>query len=110
MPYRKLPAWVNYFSEIIASKTSGLVATKYGYHCLRVAVMLSPIFFVPTIWEAWTAENIDVFRTVTWPSMISSNVANFILLCQGNHDWCVRLCAMAWLTITLFMVLAIVVR
>ncbi len=110
MVYRIIPTIVNDFSDFVATKTKCLVSTNSGKYCLRIIVLFGPIFFLPTLWIAWTAENIDLLRTSTWPLLLLVHIASFILLACHESDWCVRLCTIVWFLITLMIVIAIIVR
>lgn len=106
----KIPVFINNISNNVANKTSNIVSTKYGNHYLRIIVMLGPAFFVPTIWEVWTANNIETFKTLTWPLMLLVHVASFVILSHNKSDWCVRLCTILWFLMTVTIVLAIIFR
>lgn len=110
MPYRKLPGLVDSLSGLVVSKTYYLTKTKRGLYTLRIIVALGPLFFIPTVYEVWVAENIDAFRTITWPLMLSVHIAAFIMLSCGDNDWCIRLCTLLWFVVTLLIVIAIVIR
>lgn len=106
---RKLPLYVNNFSEAVVNITDGLVDGKFGF-CLRFVVILGPVFFVPTVWKVWTYDNIESFRSVTWPLMLVVHIAGFIILCHNKSDWCIRFCTIIWFLMTSLIVLAINVR
>ncbi len=107
---RKLPIYVNSFSDVVANKTGSLVDTKYGNFYLRIIVLLGPVFFIPTIWEVWTSANIDSFKTPTWSLMLIVHIAAFIILSHHKSDWCVRFCTVLWFFMTASIVLATIVR
>ncbi len=110
MALRLIPMAVNSLSDFVATKTKCLVSTNSGIYCLRSIVLLGPIFFLPTLWMAWTADNIDLLRTPTWPLMLFVHIAFFILLSCYVSDWCARLCTIMWFLITLMIVIATIVR
>ncbi len=110
MTLRLIPSAVNCISDFVATKTKCLVSANFGKYCLRIIVLLGPIFFLPTLWMAWTADNIDLLRTATWPLMLFVHVAFFILLSAHDSDWCARLCTIMWFMITSLIVIATIVR
>ena len=79
MVYKVVPLAVNSISRFVVARTSVFVSKKRGLVILRSLILLGPIFYLPTLWEVWTATNIDAFRTVTWPFLLSGQVS--LLFC-----------------------------
>ena len=59
-------------------------------------MVIGPFTLVPTVWEAWTASNIDALRTATWPTMIIVDLAFLINVCR-NGDWKIQLTVLLWI-------------
>lgn len=83
------------FAAQVAKLTTAFVKTKAGQIFLSLS-LVGPVTFLPTVWEAWTAPNIDAFRTLTWPMMIVVNTSVFVSVCH-NGDWRVRLSMILWI-------------
>jgi hypothetical protein len=103
-----IPKLVDAVSERIAYATAGFVQTRAGKIFL-VLVLVGPLTFLPTLWEAWTAENIDVFRTYTWPALVVINISA-TLGAIHNGDWRLRLVMIMWSLVFILMFIATLVR
>lgn len=103
-----VPKLVDAVSERIRIHTEKFVETRLGKMFLSVT-LLGPLMFFPTVWEAWTAPNIDVLRTPTWPMLTLVNTAALILL-SHKGDWIMRLVTMAFVCLMGAMTLAIILR
>ena len=90
----QLPKMIDAISASVARITKPFVETRIGKIFLSV-ILLGPLTFLPTIYEAWTAPNIDALRTFTWPFMIVVNVA-VLLSVVHNGDWRMRLVMFVW--------------
>ena len=95
-------------SDVIARATKGFVQSKLGKLFLSI-VLLGPLTFIPTIWAAWTAPNIDSLRTLTWPLMIVINVSAGLNVVH-NGDWRMRLVSAVWTLMMAAVFIAILVR
>ena len=83
------------FAARVAKLTNSFIQTKTGQLFLALS-LVGPVTFLPTVWEAWTAPNIDALRTLTWPMMVVVNTSVFISVCH-NGDWRVRLSLILWI-------------
>lgn len=111
MVYKVVPLAVNSISRFVVARTSVFVSKKRGLVILRSLILLGPIFYLPTLWEVWTATNIDAFRTVTWPFLLSGQVSSFVLLShEPESDWGVKLCILAWIIMTILVMMAVFCR
>ena len=104
-----IPKVLDGLSDFVVSKTGFAVIGRHQY-VLRIIILMGPIFFLPTLYEVWTAENIEVFRTATWPLMLIVHIAFFVSISHHRSDWCARLCTIIWFLITLLIVIATIVR
>ena len=103
-----IPGKIDAISGVLASKTKNFVETKLGKLFLSI-VLLGPLTFIPTIYVAWTGENIDSLRTLTWPLMIIINSS----ACLGvihNGNWQMRLVMIVWVVAMLAVYIATLVR
>ncbi|GMQ95024.1 MAG: hypothetical protein BMS9Abin13_134 [Patescibacteria group bacterium] len=96
------------FAELVSGKTKRFIETRIGKIFLSL-MLIGPITFLPTVWEAWTASNIDVLRTLTWPTMLIVNVASYISFAH-NGSWRARAMAIEWFTVIALIWLATIVR
>lgn len=102
---------IEILSRLTAKATLCLYSREWGKVLFRVLILSGPVFYLPTLWEVWTAENIDAFRTVTWPFLLLGQASSFIILSHDQEsDWGLRLCVVAWIIITLLVILAIFCR
>lgn len=92
----------------ITRLTTDFVCTKLGQWFLSLA-LVGPATFLPTVWEAWTAQNIDALRTMTWPSAVVINISVMVSLCY-NGDWRIRLSMVVWIILMSLVWLATIVR
>ncbi len=74
-----------------------------------MAVLIGPFTFLPTVYQAWTADNIDALRTITWPLMIIINTSALLGVVH-NGDWRMRLVMTLWIIMMAAVWLAAVVR
>ena len=88
--------------------TAGFIHTKAGKLFLGLA-LVGPLTFIPTVWVAWTAVNIDSLRTLTWPLMVLVNIAVLVGLCYSG-DWRLRLSIVLWIALMTLVWLATVFR
>ena len=95
-------------SAQIAKKTAGFVQTRFGKAFLAF-VLVGPLTFLPTVWEAWTAPNIDSLRTLTWPLMIIVNISATLGLVH-NGDWRMRLVMVIWVLMMALIFAATLIR
>lgn len=100
--------FIDSVAERIARSTAGFVNTKAGRMFLGL-LLVGPLTFIPTVWEAWTADNIDAFRTLTWPLMTMVNISFFISVCH-NGDWRLRVVSVIWIFMMFSVWLATFVR
>lgn len=105
---KSFPRAVDAVSAVVARKTEHFVQTKLGKLFLMI-VLFGPVTFLPTIWEAWTAPNIDSLRTITWPLMIVVNISATLGLTHSG-DWRMRLVMFVWVLAMAAVWLATLVR
>lgn len=103
-----VPAVVNAVARLVAKATRSFVGTKIGKWFLALS-LLGPVMFLPTVYEVWTAPNIDVFKTPTWPLLVVVNIAIFISVCHEG-DWRSRLSVFTWIILIVLICVAAVVR
>jgi hypothetical protein len=103
-----IPHRIDSLSSSIAKKTRPFVETLPGKIFLSF-VLLGPLTFIPTIHQAWTAENIDALRTWTWPLMILINLSALLGLIH-NGDWRMRFVMVIWIVTMAAVWLATLVR
>lgn len=105
---RRIPGYINSISEKVAIVTKPFVKSKIGI-LFQSIVLFGPFTFIPTIYTAWTASNIDSLRTSTWPLMIVVNSSGFLLVVhEGN--WRMRLVSVIWIITMTLVYLATVIR
>ena len=109
MVYKLVPIVLNELSTTVTKKTSWLKEGK-GLYILRLIMSAGPFFFLPTVYEAWNADDIEAFRTSTWPLMLIVHFAAFLLFCHRGSDWCAVLCTIMWFIMTSAIVLATIFR
>lgn len=103
-----VPSAVDLVSENIRKKTDSFVNTKLGKIFLS-AVLIGPFTFLPTLHVAWTAENIDSLRTLTWPLMVIINISALLGVIH-NGDWRMRLVLFLWTFVMAAVFIATIVR
>lgn len=103
-----IPQRIDIICGVIAEKTHRFVQARIGQLFLAL-VLVGPLTFIPTVWEAWTADNIDVLRTLTWPTMIIVNISAFLGVVH-NGDWRMRLVMFIWVIMMVLIFLATLVR
>lgn len=96
------------FAAFVISLTGDFVNTSGGQAFLSLS-LVGPITFLPTVWQAWRAPNIDALRTWTWPLMVIVNLAVLVSVCH-NGDWQIQLSMILWVLLMMLITLAIVVR
>jgi hypothetical protein len=105
---RAIPQKIDGVSAVVAKKTRPFVETGPGKLFLSL-VLLGPLTFIPTIHQAWTAENIDALRTWTWPLMVFINLSALLGLVH-NGDWRMRFVMVVWVVTMAAVWLATLVR
>ncbi|MEK7661949.1 MAG: hypothetical protein AAB355_00390 [Patescibacteria group bacterium] len=95
-------------SARIAEATLPFVQTRIGKLFLSV-VIVGPLTFLPTVYVAWTASNIDSLRTLTWPLMIVVNISATLGVIH-NGDWRMRLTMLIWVLMMAAVFIATLVR
>lgn len=103
-----LPNLVDSVSERVAKATSSFVRTRIGKFFLSL-VLVGPLTFLPTVYAAWTAPNIDSLRTLTWPLMVIVNVSATLSVVH-NGDWRIRLAMVVWVVTMAAVFIATIVR
>ena len=104
----RIPCFIDALSDKVANATKPFIESKSG-KIFQSIVLLGPLTFIPTIYTAWTAPNIDSLRTLTWPLMIVVNVsASLLLMHDGN--WRMRLVSVAWIIVVALVYLAVLTR
>jgi hypothetical protein len=103
-----IPNAVDVFSEWTAKKTTPFIKTNSGKLFLAI-VLVGPITFLPTMYQAWTAPDIDALRTSTWPLMILVNISAFVGV-SHQGDWRLRLTMIIWTLVMVIVWLATFVR
>jgi hypothetical protein len=103
-----IPRTINAIAENVAKTTRPLTEHVLGKLFL-LTVLVGPATFIPTLWEAMTAPNIDVLRTSTWPMMTMINIAGFISVCHRG-DWRMRLVTFLWVLMTATLTIVTIVR
>lgn len=108
MVYRVVPLLTDFLSKKVTQKTCWLTNKKWGEGFLRIIILSCPLFYIPTLWEVCTAENVEAFKTLTWPLLLLGQASSFVLLSNdGKSDWGVRFCTIIWFIITLFMIIVL---
>ncbi len=102
------PELVDAICARIALFTEGFVNSTIG-NLLLAIVLFGPVAFLPQVWRAWTAPDIDALRTPTWSLLLFVNVASFLCVVH-NGDWRTRLAGFLWVIETFAICLAIHVR
>lgn len=95
-------------SEWVAKITRPFVQTRIGKVFLAL-VLVGPLTFLPTVYAAWTAPNIDSLRTLTWPLMTVVNVSATLGVVH-NGDWRMRLVMVIWVVMMAAVYVATLVR
>ena len=80
-----------------------------GGKIVNIIIILSPLTFLPTLYAAFTADNIDAMRNLTWPLFILTNLCACMSLAQQGN-WVMRLVQSSWVLIFIIMTAVIVVR
>ncbi|MBY0473396.1 hypothetical protein K2Q00_03940 [Patescibacteria group bacterium] len=109
MNLQKVSAAFDSFHEWVARKTGSYLETKTGKLILSSLIFLGPIMFLPTIYLAWTAENIEVLRTPTWLTNTVVNFAFWLSLARKG-DWQTRLSMIIWVILMAAITLATWIR
>ena len=103
-----VPNAVDVFSEWTAKVTTQFIKTYIGKIFLAI-VLVGPITFLPTMYQAWTAPDIDALRTSTWPLMILVNISAFVGVAHQG-DWRLRLTMIIWTVVMIIIWLATLIR
>jgi len=99
---------VDSISNRVAKMTFTFVQTRVGKVFLAI-VLIGPLTFLPTVYAAWTAPNIDSLRTLTWPLMIVVNISATLGVVH-NGDWRMRLVMAIWVVMMVAVYVATIVR
>jgi hypothetical protein len=94
--------------SFIKAMMGRFIDTKLGQLFLSLS-MVGPLTFIPTVWEAWFAPNIDALRTLTWPMLVVINFSVLVALCY-NGDWRIRFSMTMWIILMFLVWLATVFR
>jgi hypothetical protein len=105
---KRIQKEVDKFAVYVAKITGNFIKTKAGQWFLALS-LVGPFTFLPTVWAAWTAPNIDALRTFTWPMMVVVNTSVLISVCH-NGDWRVRLSLILWIILMALTWIATIVR
>ena len=103
-----VPNAVDVFSEWTAKVTTQFIKTYIGKIFLAI-VLVGPITFLPTMYQAGTAPDIDALRTSTWPLMILVNISAFVGVAHQG-DWRLRLTMIIWTVVMIIIWLATLIR
>lgn len=99
---------VDSVSARVARSTLPFVQTTTGRIFLAL-VLVGPLTFLPTVYVAWTAPNIDSLRTLTWPLMVVVNISATLGVVH-NGDWRMRLVMFIWVLMMAAVYVATLVR
>jgi hypothetical protein len=102
---QRFDAWL---VSLVKAFSGRFIETKAGKLFLGLS-MVGPLTFIPTVWEAWFAPDIEALRTLTWPMMVIVNISVFIAVCH-NGDWRVRLSMIMWVILMFLVWLATIFR
>ncbi len=103
-----IPNSVDVLSEWVAQATTSFVKTWLGKIFLAV-VLVGPLTFIPTMYSAWTAPDIDALRTSTWPLMILVNISAYLGVAHRG-DWRLRLTMIIWIIVMIVVWSATLIR
>ena len=103
-----IPNSVDVFSDWVAHKTLSFVQLWHGKLFLAI-VLVGPATFIPTMYQARTAPDIDALRTSTWPLMILVNVSAFLGVAHRG-DWRLRLTMIIWIAVMIVVWAATLIR
>ena len=103
-----VPNAVDVFSEWTAKVTTQFIKTYIGKIFLAI-VLVGPITFLATMYQAWTAPDIDALRTSTWPLMILVNISAFVGVAHQG-DWRLRLTMIIWTVVMIIIWLSTLIR
>ncbi len=105
----KMESTMNSIAEYVAQATTKMVHHRFYAKIEYFIIFLSPAMFLPTIWEAYTAPNIDALKTVTWPAAVTTNLFAFIALAHKGSN-VLRWQMLVWIVEMVAMCIAIVIR
>jgi len=105
---RSIQIKVDALGERAAKATLPFVTSRFGKVFLSI-VLLGPLTFIPTVYQAWFATDISALRTLTWPLMILVNTSAFLSVIH-NGDWRMRLVSFVWILMMAAVFLATLVR
>lgn len=103
-----IPNWIESVSMRIRMATLPFVKTRGGKVFLSL-VLIGPITFLPTVYMAWTAPNIDSLRTLTWPMLAIVNLSGGLSVVH-NGDWRMQVISVIWFFLMGAVYLATIVR
>jgi len=95
-------------ARFVSCKTTEFIKSRLGKIFLNI-MLVGPFTFLPTVWQAWTAPDIEVLRTLTWPMMVIINMSTYVAL-SHNGDWRTRTVIILWILVLILVWLATVVR
>lgn len=95
-------------ARFVSCKTEEFVKSRAGKIFLNL-MLIGPFTFLPTVWQAWTASDIEVLRTPTWPMMIVINMSTYVAL-SHNGDWRTRTVMILWIIVLSLVWIATIVR
>ena len=104
----RIPGVIDAFGVWVTKKTDWFVETTVGKLFLGL-VLVGPLTFIPTLIEAWTAENIDALRTSTWPTATVVNLSAWLAVLRSG-DWRMKFVMGIWTVWMALITLATVVR
>jgi len=99
---------INNFAAWTVKRTETFIQTRVGKVFMWLMV-IGPFSLLPTVWEAWTAENIDALRTSTWPLMMLVDTSFFLHVARTG-EWKIRLTVLLWIVMATLIFLATLVR
>ena len=101
------------FEEIFAAKvarlTSDFANSRKGEKFFFLVMLIGPLTFLPTVYQALFGENIEALRTATWPLMIVINGVSYVSLANKGH-WSLRVVILIWVVMMLIITTAIIIR
>lgn len=104
-----IPAAVTFCADRLAHVTQFLHENKYTRFVTATMVLFAPFTLAPTVHEAWTADNIDALRTLTWPLLTIVQVATLIPVCHKG-TWDIQLSTFIGVLLLAAIWLAVLIR
>ncbi len=103
-----IPTRVDAICAAVARRTKPFIETTGGKIFLSL-MFLWPLTFLPMIYLAWTANDIEALRSPTWPLMIIINTSSLLGVIH-HGDWRTRLVMILWVLAMVAISAAIIVR